>query len=247
VLGTVPVTPETHTLAALADFSVPCGLARDHGLRARLAFVADAMSGVPVVPVAVSIRTDRRDWDRLVRTLEPRISTRALVLQSTDFSHFLPRHAARLRDQTTLNVLAKGDLDALARLLVRGDTFLGRIISGRLSDELAAGIFSDAGNKATPGLPLILNLEGVLLPDMPDPVPHLTLAMPATLARHWLKVWNVIAVSLENNHADDLGPGGRAETQRALVESGIASLGQLPHSGMLTPRFPILHRGGATC
>lgn len=116
VLGPVPTDPKASEIAAFPEFSTTCTLANDHGIRALLPFVAEALPGVPILPVAVSIKTRIADWKRLSNLLEPYVNDRTLVLQSTDFSHYLPHHEARLRDQETLNVLAAGDLGALADL-----------------------------------------------------------------------------------------------------------------------------------
>ncbi|MEP1539393.1 MAG: AmmeMemoRadiSam system protein B [Paracoccaceae bacterium] len=294
ILG--PVLPD-QSVAAFAgdpDVSDTCALADDHGLRALLPFVADALPDVPVLPVAISIRTGQNDWETLAENLGPFISDRTLVLQSTDFSHYLPHHEARLRDQETLNVLAAGDLNALAslrqpdhidstgamyvqmaiqdkvfgaapvilanrnsqsysaepaaettsyvvaaftsasgpvpgplraeRLIIGGDTFFGRAIAKELPDDLARVRLTKSVREATKGLPLVLNLEGVLLPDVPDTLPHLTLGMPAELATDMLAEFGTMTVSLANNHSEDLGQSGLRETQDTLNRAGITSL-----------------------
>ena len=43
--------------------------------------------------------------------LAPLVDADTLVVESTDFSHYLPQHEARRFDQQTLNVLASGSLD----------------------------------------------------------------------------------------------------------------------------------------
>lgn len=274
-----------------------CLFAREHGVAALLPFVAKYLPGVPVVPVAISIRSTRADWEALADALAPLVTERTLILQSTDFSHYLPLHAARVRDQQTLNVLAAGSADALAALIMpehldsagamyvqavlqqrlrgaaprvvanengqhyaqgfmaettsymvlafvppgdgplplpagarrfflAGDTFFGRGMSGALLDERAAERVEAAVLGATGGAPIVANLEGVLLPDVPSGLDHLVLAMPAAQATGWLRRLNVAAVSLANNHAFDIGPSGYAETLAALDHAGIAAFGQ---------------------
>jgi poly-gamma-glutamate synthesis protein (capsule biosynthesis protein) len=51
----------------------------------------------------------------MVDLLKPWVTPRTLIIQSTDFSHYLPVEQARRRDQQMLNVIAAGDLDAMAR------------------------------------------------------------------------------------------------------------------------------------
>lgn len=70
----------------------------------------------------------------------------------------------------------------------------------------------------------MLNLEGVLLPDMPESLPHLKLGMPARLATDWLTHIGTVAVGLANNHVTDFGHSGIVETQRALRTAGITGI-----------------------
>jgi len=285
-------------MAADDDVEDSCLAGMDHGIRALLPFLAHYLPGVPVLPVALSIRSSRAQWEGLVAALAPLAGSRTLVLQSTDFSHYLPQFQARQRDQQTLNVLAAGSLDALAglnqpdhmdsvgatyvqmalqarvngakpvvlasqnsqqfsdafvaettsylvmayapdmppaglphfagahRYHLAGDTFFGRTMNTALLDELAAAHVEAAVKAATGGGEMIVNLEGVLLPDMPAGLQHMVLAMPAAQAIDWFRLLNVRAAGLANNHANDVGPTGLAETQAALDAAGIAHAGQ---------------------
>jgi poly-gamma-glutamate synthesis protein (capsule biosynthesis protein) len=283
-----------------------CLFGRDHGLQALLPFVRELFPGVPVLPVAASVRGKRGDWDAMASVLAPFAGEGTLVVQSTDFSHFLPHHEARIRDQQTLNVLAAGDLDqiaalhqsghadSLAALVVQeslqrargsvplvvanengqeydsrpvaettsymvvlygrfpdalpapdwprsrvvylaGDTSFSRAMQEVFLREEAAEAIADAVLSRTAGRPLLVNLEGVILPNVPGSLDAMTLAMPEDLAVPWLRRLNVTAASLANNHALDLGDAGLAETRRALGEAGIAHAGQggvLPLAGL---------------
>lgn len=269
---------------------------REHGITAILPYVARFFPDAPIVPVAVAIGSDRNEWEGLIAALLPLVTPRTLILQSTDFSHYLPLPEAILRDQETLNVIAAGDLDALARLrqpqhldsrgsqyvqarlqadrfgatpvviananmehylgrpvaettsyivqawvsppsrvdfagyvdgerlCFAGDTFFGRHLAPVLSrpaihDRLAAEIAT-----LLDGCPLVLNLEGVMLPELPTGLSPLQLAMPEDLTLDWLKRLGVVAVSLANNHSTDLGAGPRAAMKARLAASGIAVL-----------------------
>ena len=88
---------------------------REHGLGELLPYVAKLFPGVPVLPVAVRIGATRAQWEAMVDLLKPWVTPRTLIIQSTDFSHYLPVEQARRRDQQMLNVIAAGDLDAMAR------------------------------------------------------------------------------------------------------------------------------------
>lgn len=307
-----PVATDRAAAAALIEADprlldgTSCLFGRDHGLQALLPFVRSLFPEVPVLPVAVSVRSRRADWDAMAALLAPFASEGTLVLQSTDFSHFLPHHEARIRDQQTLNVLSAGDLDQIAalsqpghadsvgalvlqetlqqrrgasRLVVAsengqeydarpvaettsymvvlygrfpdgmpapdwprsqvvylaGDTSFGRAMQRLLLDDRAADAIADAVLSRTAARPLLVNLEGVILPNVPGSLDAMTLAMPAELALPWLKRLNVVAASLANNHALDLGEAGLAETRQALDGAGIAHAGQggvLPFAGL---------------
>lgn len=81
-----------------------------------LPYVAHFLPGATIVPVAVDIRAKRADWDAALPLLLQIFDDTTLIVQSTDFSHYLPHQKARQRDQEVLNILAAGDLNALANL-----------------------------------------------------------------------------------------------------------------------------------
>jgi poly-gamma-glutamate synthesis protein (capsule biosynthesis protein) len=275
-----------------------CLFAKEHGVQALLPFVRHYFPEAKIVPVAMSIRSKRADWDRLVEALMPLIDEETLVVESTDFSHYLPQHEARRFDQQTLNVIAAGNPDQIAALrqpqhadsvgalyvqnalqkrrfgasplvianessnafsseemaettsynvvlfappgekfdaaayggskvyYLAGDTNFGRAMKLALLDPDTAERVRDAVLALTKGRPLVVNLEGVILPNVPESLDDLTLAMPEDLTIRWLKDLNVVAVSLANNHASDLGESGLAETKRALDVAGIRHFGQ---------------------
>lgn len=290
VLGTVP--NDTVATEALVNAGIPesCLFGADHGIGALLPFVAHLLPDVPIIPVALSIHSRPEAWDRLAALLAPLARPETLILQSTDFSHYLPHHEARLRDQQVLNILAADDEDALLRLtqpdhidslaalyltrkltqgraapivlanrnqqelshaplaettsymviafadhpgpmpaqmfdetilVLAGDLFLGRNLPRMLADELAAERLAEHALLATGGSPLFVNLEGVLLEEMPPDLPHLTLGMPADVAAYWLERLNIGAVGLANNHAEDLGPTGLIATKDMLDKMGV--------------------------
>ena len=88
-----------------------------------------------------------------------------------------------------------------------------------IRDRLVAEI-----NAVLQGCPLILNLEGVMVPEMPTGIGEMQLAMPEEVTLDWLKRLNVVAVSIANNHSRDLGDGPRAAMAARLEAAGIAVL-----------------------
>ena len=55
--------------------------------------------------------------EKLIADLEPLITSKTLILQSTDFSHYLTHPEAIERDQQVLNIIAADDVDAAAKLM----------------------------------------------------------------------------------------------------------------------------------
>ena len=88
----------------------------DHGIGAILPFVKRYLPSARLVPIAVSIGSTRDDWEALAAILRTELRPTALVVQSTDFSHYLPLHEAVRRDQEVLNLLAADELAGIARL-----------------------------------------------------------------------------------------------------------------------------------
>lgn len=300
VLGPVPTDKDAaQALLSSIDLIEPsCLFDKDHGVRAMLPFIRHYLPGAKVVPVAMSIKSTRKDWDRLAAALETIVDQDTLIVESTDFSHYLPQHVARGYDQQTLNVLAAGSLDQIAALrqpahadsvgalyvqvklqqrlfgaaplvlananshawsdketaettsyvvalfgrfgagfnspageatsitYLAGDTNFGRFMKTALLDEAARERVVNAVRALTRGRPLVVNLEGVILSNVPEAIDDMTLAMPEDLAIPMLKALGVAGAGLANNHALDLGPTGLGETRRALLAAGIPSFAQ---------------------
>ena len=289
VLG--PVAADAGAVAALLRdprVADSCLFATEHGLRALLPFLSRLYPAARIVPVAIAASATRADWDEIADRLAPLVDARTLIVQSTDFSHYLPHYIARQRDQQVLNVMAAGDLDAIAGLIqpdhvdsvgalyiqtllqarlhdaapvvvanrnlqedvaqpiqrttsyivalytpagapadpppfagshvymLGGDLFLGRAMPRLLADDLVADRVAQAALAVTRGLPLILNLEGVVLPDVPAGLPPLTLAMPRALLADWAARLRLAGLGQANNHAADMGDSGLALTRAAL-------------------------------
>jgi poly-gamma-glutamate synthesis protein (capsule biosynthesis protein) len=70
-----------------------------------------------IVPIAVSYSSTRSEWDAAVAMLEKLIEPGTLIVQSTDYSHYLTQQIAVRRDQETLNAIAANDVDLVVRLL----------------------------------------------------------------------------------------------------------------------------------
>jgi poly-gamma-glutamate synthesis protein (capsule biosynthesis protein) len=109
-------------------------------------------------------------------------------------------------------------------LCFAGDTFFGRHLAPVISRTEIRGALLAEIDAILGGCPLVLNLEGVMLPEIPTGIGDMQLAMPEDLTLDWLKRLNVIAVSIANNHSRDLGDAPRAAMAKRLREAGIKVL-----------------------
>ena len=89
---------------------------QEHGIAAVLPFAKYFFPDARIVPIVVSYGSTRADWDAAVAMLEAFVEPGTLIVQSTDYSHYLTQQLAVRRDQETLNVIAANDVDIVARL-----------------------------------------------------------------------------------------------------------------------------------
>jgi len=117
VWGDVPVDQKAVRLLTKHELVEDSNLfSHEHGVHAILPFLAKWFPDVPVVPVALHIRSRPEDWEKLADALVPLVSPRTLVIQSTDFSHYLSQPVAARKDQETLMALSYGDPAAIPAL-----------------------------------------------------------------------------------------------------------------------------------
>jgi AmmeMemoRadiSam system protein B len=88
----------------------------DHGIHAVLPFVANFFPRAKLIPIAIAITSQIEHWDALVQSLKPLVTARTLIVQSTDFSHYLVRRRARECDQEALNAIATLEPEAILPL-----------------------------------------------------------------------------------------------------------------------------------
>jgi MEMO1 family protein len=91
-LGPVPIAPATID-GVVADDAPH---APEHSLEVQLPFLQRAVPGVPVLPIAVGVST----VDLVAKVVEA-VAPGAVVLCSTDLSHYLPDAEAREQDERT--------------------------------------------------------------------------------------------------------------------------------------------------
>lgn len=111
-----------------------------------------------------------------------------------------------------------------ARFIFGGDVLLGRYFLTALHDSHSWAKLRDTVLAITRKVPLIVNFEGVLLDAPVTGVDAGAHVMVTDDAAPMLAALQVRAASLANNHANDLGPDGYAETTRLLKGLDITPL-----------------------
>ena len=89
----------------------------EHGILSILPLLHLHFPQTPVVAIALNARSNEADWQRMSAAIQPIIEDDTLLIQSTDFSHYLPWDQAKRRDQETLNQLCSGDPSRIATLI----------------------------------------------------------------------------------------------------------------------------------
>ncbi|RJR48405.1 MAG: AmmeMemoRadiSam system protein B [Deltaproteobacteria bacterium] len=135
----------------------------EHGVRALLPFIVHYFPQAAIVPIAIRGNSRPADWDSLARTLTPLLTPETLLVQSTDFSHYLTPAQARRMDQETLRVLSGGDprqvlsLNEPDHLDSRGCQYLQLLLQRRIfgagptviANRNSQGYTSEPVNKTT--------------------------------------------------------------------------------------------------
>ncbi len=161
-------TPDLYETSGLFD--------HEHGIAALLPFVRHFFPKAVIVPIAISPESHRADWDKAIATLIPLLGPKTLVVQSTDFSHYLGLQASLQHDQETLNTLAAGDSNGVAALRSSDhlDSRGAEYIQLGLQRHLGAiGPIIVANRNASQYLPLATSLTTYIVqlfsPAEPDP------------------------------------------------------------------------------
>ncbi len=89
----------------------------EHGIGAVLPFVAHAQSGVSVIPLVLSQKIPwKGERDSIKSLLRSLLARGAVLVISSDFSHYLPLAEADRMDEETATTFLAGDLDGIRDL-----------------------------------------------------------------------------------------------------------------------------------
>jgi AmmeMemoRadiSam system protein B len=82
---------------------------REHGIASLLPYIKHYMPNASVCAIPIRNDASRSVLDQLIASLKARLDRNTLVIQSTDFSHYLPLAQAEAKDAETQQVLLEGD------------------------------------------------------------------------------------------------------------------------------------------
>lgn len=86
---------------------------REHGINALTPFIKYHFPDAAFTAITFKGASMKEDLRAVADALEPLLKDRTLIVQSTDYSHFLTPSDAKAKDQETLRLIASGDADAI--------------------------------------------------------------------------------------------------------------------------------------
>ncbi len=90
---------------------------REHGIHAQTPFIKYWYPDAKIIPIASKINTTKQDLDSLFQTLSAVLpKEKTLIIQSTDFSHYLPLEEADQMDAETILAIKSGDPEEILKL-----------------------------------------------------------------------------------------------------------------------------------
>lgn len=136
-LGIMPVDEETSSqLRQATGFGfIPEAFAKEHSVEVQIPFLQIVLPQAKIVPIIMGYPT-RKVIDQLAEGLaKVLVSKKALVIVSTDMSHYLSFEEAHKRDQETINLIRELKVENLQRQVISGENVLcggGGVISALL-------------------------------------------------------------------------------------------------------------------
>lgn len=89
---------------------------KEHGISGIVPFIKKSLPHATIIPIMVRNTLTPSDQDRVARALDDILGDHGLVINSVDFSHYLPDQAAQFHDEMSLAVLKDFDYTSLAHI-----------------------------------------------------------------------------------------------------------------------------------
>lgn len=91
-------------------------LSREHSVGALVPLLRHYLPEVKIVPVILHHDVSLEEVDELIKTLEPFLDVKTVLISSVDFSHYLTRSGAQAKDLETIRYMQNHDYSTLFRL-----------------------------------------------------------------------------------------------------------------------------------
>lgn len=110
---------------------------REHGIGAEVQFIKRYFPGAKLIAVSLKESSREPELNALVVALKKILPKNTLVVQSTDFSHYLPKEAAEKEDAKTRPLLLTGNAAQLLKLEQPSqiDSSAAMYVQARLQEE----------------------------------------------------------------------------------------------------------------
>lgn len=122
---------------------------REHGIEAELPFVKYYFPDSKILILTLKETTPKKELDQIVDELKKILTTNSLIVQSTDFSHYLTPENADIHDQQTIKTLEENNPDQLFTLNQPSnlDSIAAQYIQSRLQKEFFGSKFKLLAHK----------------------------------------------------------------------------------------------------
>ncbi len=122
---------------------------REHGIGAELPFIKYYFPQARVIALAIKGNASKEQLDQIVDKLKQILTPDSLIVQSTDFSHYLTPSQAESCDKQTLEILKSGGPERLFTLNQPAnlDSIAAQYIQMRLQKEFFGSIFHLSDHK----------------------------------------------------------------------------------------------------
>jgi len=91
-------------------------MAPEHSVGGLMSFIGHFLPEAKVVPIILHHDVSLAEIDHLLKALEPYLNKDTVLLASVDFSHYLTRQAAQLKDKETLQAMENFNYPALFQM-----------------------------------------------------------------------------------------------------------------------------------
>ncbi len=135
------VSSDTHLARILAKahgVTMSNAFYREHGFGSLLPFIKHELPNAKVCAIAIKANASKEFLDGLIEHLKPELDERTLIVQSTDFSHYLPASQAESKDAESREIVRYGSPENAFTLRQPGhiDSVASLYLQSKLQQEV---------------------------------------------------------------------------------------------------------------